>query len=125
MEAKIEDLIGKTITSINGMKKDSSSIIFETLDNEKYLMEHDQECCESVFIDDVCGDVDDLIGSPILVAEERISNDNPREKEDGEYGTFTWTFYHIATAKGYLDIKWYGCSNGCYSESVDFYKKNN
>ena len=125
MEAKIEELIGKTIVSIYGMKKDSDSIVFKTSDNDMYIMDHVKECCESVFVDDVCGDVNDLIGSPILVAEERISDDNPKEIEDYGDESHTWTFYHIVTIKGYVDIRWYGGSNGCYSESVDFYNNIN
>lgn len=130
MEAKFEELIGKTIISIIGMKSDSDNIIFKTSDNETYVMGHYQECCESVLVDDICGDVDDLINSPILIAEERTSEDNPKEIEDYEYDSYeyyedvhhTWTFYHIATIKGYVEIRWYGESNGFYSENVDFYK---
>ena len=119
MNTEITELIGKTITKIVGMEKDKDVVIFETSDGEKYKMYHEQDCCEEVTIDDVCGDVNDLIGSPILCAEE-CTNDG-----GSEWGTCTWTFYHFVTVKGYLVLKWYGESNGYYSESVDFCKIDN
>ena len=122
---KITDLIGKTIIQIVGMEKNSECIDIYTSDGSVYKMYHEQDCCESVSVDDVCGDVDDLVGVPLLVAEERTSNDNPENvsEEIIRYQeSFTWTFYHFATSKGYLDLRWYGESNGYYSESVDFAK---
>lgn len=112
----INELIGKTLIDITGMEKDSESIIFTTSTGQKYLMDHLQECCEDVRIDDVCGDVKDLLNSPILMAEETTNRGNDR----GD--SYTWTFYHLATIKGYVDLKWLGRSNGYYSEAVSFYK---
>lgn len=109
-------LVGKTLTKVHGLEKYSGSVVFETDSGEKYEMLHLQDCCESVDLDDVTGDVDDLIGSEILVAEESSASD-PDAREHG-----TWTFYKLATAKGYVDIRWYGSSNGYYSESVSFRK---
>ena len=81
-------------------------------------MWHNQDCCESVSIEDICGDVKDLIGSPIILAEESTnSEDHPREDYEDSY---TWTFYRLQAAKGGLVvIRWYGSSNGYYGESVD------
>ena len=116
-------MVGKTLVSIV-KNSDDDELLFETTDGEKYRMYHSQNCCESVTIDDICGDLEDLIGSPILVAEEAISEGkNPDGVPVPDYqDSFTWTFYKIDTAKGGVTIRWYGDSNGYYSESVDFEK---
>ena len=116
-------LVGKTLVSIV-KNSDDDELLFETTDGEKYRMYHSQYCCEGVTIDDICGDLEDLIGSPILVAEEAISEGkNPDGVPFPDYqDSFTWTFYKIDTAKGGVTIRWYGNSNGYYSESVDFEK---
>lgn len=83
------------------------------------LMYHQQDCCEGVYIDDISGDLQDLIGVPILVAEETTSSENPEGIVKDCQDSFTWTFYKFATINGYVDIRWYGESNGYYSESVN------
>ena len=110
------DLKGKTIVKIEGAEKDSEQIIFECSDGTRYRMYHERDCCESVTVDDVCGDIESLLNREILVAEERESEGDRSEWGDSS----TWTFYVLATVKGYVDIRWYGSSNGYYSESVDF-----
>lgn len=114
METKFTDLKGKTIKQIYGLKKDSQIVFIETADDTIYKMYHIQDCCEHVRIEDVNGNIEDLINSEILVAEER-SEEAPDVSESG-----TWTFYTIRTIKGSVDIRWLGESNGYYSESVDF-----
>ncbi len=113
-------LLGQTLKEIY-QNKDNDELIFETTDGKRYRMYHAQDCCESVNIEDIAGDLTDLLGSPILLAEEVESNENPegvlKEYQDE---CFTWTFYKLATIKGSVTIRWYGESNGYYSESVDF-----
>ena len=115
-------LKGKTIIKIEGLETGSDNVFFETSDGCRYHMYHSQDCCESVLIDDVCGDINDILNSTILLAEEVTSNENPEGIEKGYQESFTWTFYKIFTFKGDITIRWYGESNGWYSESVNFYE---
>lgn len=118
---EISDLIGKTLVDVIGMVKDSQEIRFITSDGKVYSMYHEQYCCEAVDVYDVCGDREDLIGTPILEARESSSHDSPEgvtDKWDTE--NQTWTFYTLRTIKGSVDIRWYGESNGYYSEAVNF-----
>lgn len=111
----IKELLGKVIKSI---EKDDDEVKFICDDGTKYLMYHYQDCCEDVYLEDVCGDIDDLIGSPITMAEE-ISNDDEKPLKSDDY-SYTWTYYKLATNKGYVTLRWYGTSNGHYSEKVTF-----
>lgn len=106
-------LLGKTLVRVEKYD-DDEMIIFEADDGSCYEMRHRQDCCENVYIESIVGDLQDLIGTPILMAEENSSED-PNASESG-----TFTFYKLASINGYVDIRWYGASNGYYSERVDF-----
>lgn len=135
---KFEELVGHTL---NMVERTKDEVIFTLENGDKYRLNHEQDCCESVSLEDVCGDLLDLVGSPIIRAEERISREPTDEikaereaeeakqkAEQGEsyyrwdYESETWTFYEIATNKGSVTIRWYGTSNGYYSETVYFEK---
>lgn len=113
----IPRFVGKIFTEII-VPDDKRSITFLTNEGEKYLMYHEQDCCEDVLVDDIVGDLDDIKNTEILSAE--VVTQNPKNikghipKDDSE----TWTFYHIRSIKGTVSIKWWGSSNGYYSEDV-------
>jgi len=117
----IQELLNKIIFKI---EKGDDRIDFYCSDGHIYSMYHEQDCCESVSIDDINGDLDDLIGSPILMADESCSSNTNLDGSplEDEYDSCTWTFYRFATVKGYVNIRWFGASNGYYSESVNVYK---
>jgi hypothetical protein len=111
---RIEDMVGKVFTSVT---QDGSEMVFKN-DTELFRFYHYQDCCESVYIESIVGDLSDLEGEPLLIAEE-TSGEIPVDDEDGYRDVGTWTFYKFATRKGYVDVRWCGESNGYYSESVD------
>ena len=118
-----EYLLGKTLTSVEVITDDDNDqfIKFVTTEGETFVMYHEQECCESVSIESIEGEISCLVGNPILLAEE-VSESGKIDPEDTWSDSQTWTFYKLATIKGYVDIRWNGSSNGYYSESVDFVK---
>ena len=118
--AQFAELKGKTFASVAGCEKDSDCIIFTCTDGTTYELYHEQECCEDVHVNDVVGNVEDLIGTEILVADEVSSDEFVSTQPVYDFHSETWTFYKLATVKGYVDIRWYGTSNGYYSESVAF-----
>lgn len=118
MDQDFSTLLGKTIIEMTGLEVGSENVTFKCSDGTKYVMYHSQDCCESVSIDDITGDMNDLLNTPITLASEESTEGMEAQSEWDE--SFTWTFYKLATVKGYVDIKWYGTSNGYYSESVYF-----
>lgn len=107
----VEQLKGLTPISVY---EDRETFVITTKEG-KFNFYHEQDCCEDVYIESIVGDINDLIGNPILLAEESTNQtDDPPDYAE----SFTWTFYKFATIKGYVDIRWFGESNGYYSESV-------
>lgn len=114
-EVEFETLKGKILINIEC--KGDNEIQFTDSENNIYHMYHEQDCCEEVYIKDICGNLSHLLDSPITMAECIVNKGNI---DEDEWGTGTWTFYKLATVKGYATISWYGESNGYYSETVDF-----
>ena len=115
-----KSLYGQVFLDITRFRtnRDREIIVFKTKDG-LYFMGHKQDCCEDVEIKEVSGNFEDLLNTPILKAEE---NSNSSENEVPPYSdSYTWTFYKLATIKGYVDITWFGISNGYYSEFVDLF----
>jgi hypothetical protein len=113
---KVSDLVGLTLASVE-VAGNGEEMFFVTTDGRRFVFYHDQDCCESVEINDIVGDLSDLVGHPLLRAEERSEDATADRACYDDSGT--WTFYEFATNKGSVTVRWLGISNGYYSESVD------
>lgn len=115
-------LLGRTFVNIDTNEK-LDKLIFTEDNGNVFELSHRQDCCEDVHIEDIDGDINDLIGNPILRAEESSnSTESPEGNNvDEESNSYTWSYYKLATIKGSLTIRWFGTSNGCYAEKAFLY----
>jgi len=116
---KFEDLTGKTLVKVT---KSEHNMTFECSDGTKYNMYHDQDCCEHVYIEDITDGWEAMLTEAKVISAYESSNRDlapPGGKRD-YHESYTWTFYRIITDKGCVVIRWFGESNGYYSEGVSF-----
>ena len=107
----VDEMLNQTFTSV---RADNETVTFEN-DKVRYVLYHDQDCCETVGVEEIIGDLEDLENLPLLIAREDSNADGPELPHSESY---TWTFYNFATFKGYVTIRFLGESNGYYSEDV-------
>ena len=113
---KLED---KILEAVIGKEGDEVLLLI-TADKEVFKMFHKQTCCESVYLAEVIGDIQDILYVPILLAAESSQSFD----EKGTDASYTWTFYKLVTRKGTVTLRWYGASNGYYSEAVSVAQLN-
>lgn len=121
-----KQIIGKKVLVVQ-RDDDSFHLIFEDGTAKFY---HDQDCCESVYIHTVEGDLKDLVGKVIIDIEEFIGDEHaPDGAEIPELvysdDSHTWTKYVIKAGGVEFVMYWFGQSNGYYSESVNFFFDKN
>lgn len=104
-----KQLIGREILKIAV----SEDVLYFVFDEIIAIWNHEQDCFDSVYIEDIEGDLKNLIGAPLVMAETYY------HEADTYDGSETYTYYTFATVKGRVVIRWYVESNGYYSESVD------
>lgn len=119
MEDVLHAMIGRLVQGVTTDHIDEIRFQFSDADVVFY---HNQDCCESVQIDDINGNLQDLVGNILLVADERISDEPEGDDQNNE--SDTWTFYTFRCNAESVDVKWHGYSNGYYSERVDVRVEN-
>jgi hypothetical protein len=101
----LEQLLGRTMRSVTRRRSvtrnQTETIDFVCIDGtrwEMYCEPNDVPNYVTWEIEEVIGDLEDLVGAPIAIADERC------------------TFYRFATVKGCVTVRWSGSSNGVYRE---------
>lgn len=113
---EIKSLVGETLIHID-TDEYFDEIMLTTASGRVIRIYHDQNCCESVRIEDTQGNWHDLLGKVIVEAtHDEDSQGNPPPKFSDSWTRTTLTFrVNDAT----VISKWIGESSGCYSESVN------
>ena len=111
-----EQLTGMTITAV--VYKETNESLLIHLNTHVLEMIHHQDCCETVYLADVVGSFEDLIGYPLLEVSESSVNTNSADMSS------TATYYNFNTVKASVQLRWLGESNGYYSEAVNCYLYN-
>jgi (p)ppGpp synthase/HD superfamily hydrolase len=105
------DLLNKHIVNIFQVRDEN--IVIVTSEGYVYILIHFEDCCEAVYIEDVCGELENSTGLVVRAEENKNRPENPTRDESE-----TWTFYKLDTVKNNVTIRFCGSSNGYYSESV-------
>lgn len=114
------ELVGKTLTKVE-ISPDRDEANFYCNDGTRYKMYHTQGVCETVVINDISGNIEDLLESPILNAIKRV---DVRKQIVDEYNNFLLIFFKLVTAKGQVVIRWYSEADGYSPYDVDFVMVN-
>ena len=103
---QISELLGFTLSAVE-YNQDLPYITFTRTDGVQVKMYHKQECCEHVWIEEIHGDLQALIGYPLTTAE--VYTRDGGESEDGDDRMFT--FYRIGNERHLTTIRWCGESH--------------
>lgn len=111
-------IIGKTIKSFN-LNDNKTELIFISEDDKIYKMFYHNMGNSECVLEDIVGDLNDLVGMPILKAYKTIENGKSKINKffnDWEL----WTFYNFSTIKGTITLKWVDIDDYYYSVEVQF-----
>ena len=111
--SKFEQIQGMIITAV--VYKETNESLLIHLNTHVLEMIHHQDCCETVYLADVVGAFEDLIGYPLLEVSESTVNIGNSDISS------TASYYNFKTIKASVQLRWVGESNGYYSETVDCY----
>jgi hypothetical protein len=112
---EFSDLVGEVLDAVD-IDREENQILLTTRSGRKFLVYHEQDCCETVAIHWQDGSFDKLIGKPIVEARE-FAVDTGESESDYDSQTTTTLVFRVDDQT--VISRWIGDSNGYYSESVD------
>jgi len=111
----ISEIVGKTIESVSRTGEEfSEEVRFETQCGRRFVIRHNQDCCEEVRIQSVEGDLQSLVGKRTNRASSEFDNELPEGIEKGDLESYTRSIFCIND----VVITFFGFSNGYYDESA-------
>lgn len=95
-----EDLLGKTFDSVQKIYDE-----LQFIGTEQVTIYPKQDHYESITINNITGDLKDLVGEPLLEAEFDVETGVER----GLVANYPYTFitYKFTTKKGIVTVRWY------------------
>jgi hypothetical protein len=119
---QMNDLLrGRTVTSIEGLAKDSTEVVIN-MPTGKLLFSHEQECCESFWLEDFEDDRNTHLRAyeyDRFLGVELLTNQDDPAPEDKYTEHYTWTYVRLKFQSGDVTLRFIGSSNGYYSEDCD------
>lgn len=104
---QISELLGFTLSAVERDEVYSQerfmaheSIVFTRTDGVQVGMYHVQDCCEQVWVEEIHGDLQALVGYPLTTAEVYT--------RDGDKDDQMFTFYRIGNERHMVTIRWCG-----------------
>lgn len=94
----VEEMLNQTFTLVRAT---NDTVTFEN-DKVRYTLYHQDDCCESVYVEDIIGDLEDLENLPLLISREDTNAEDPGTCQGESY---TWTFYNFAILQGLCDYQ--------------------
>ena len=117
-----EGLLGQVMMDIN-VSSDKAEVTFEMSNGRTYKVFHEHELCEKVYIESMSGVLyggfDNLLGTPLLLAESESGVYSTTEPDHKEKTGTTFTF---TTIKGSVTICWVGIDCGTGNEVVGLFQ---
>ena len=121
----IKKLEGLVVEYIDIVSDDGDELMITTKCGKRFKFHHYQDCCENVRIWSTKGDLKKLEGHKLVSVDmdaytEDPDDEDPKELADTWRDSWTWTDIVFKTTDDTVISRWFGESNGYYSESVDF-----